>query len=181
MLQVTIEPVEIWDSNKEEFAWTPKYTFTIEHSLVSVSKWESIWNKPFLSDDNKSRKEFLSYIKCMTITQNIPNNAYNLISSKEIKRIKEYINSPMTATWFREDKNKKNNGRQVVTSEVIYYWMVAAQIPFTPTEKWHLNRLLTLIRVCNEKNNPEKQSKKDIYKQNSELNAIRRAKMHSKG
>lgn len=181
MLNITVGPSECWNEKTNEFVTVPEYHLTLEHSLVSVSKWESIWHKPFLNNTKMSRKEFISYVKCMTITQNVPDAAYSILDYKTIETINKYMDNPMTATRIRENPTAGKGKKQIITSEVIYYWMVAAQIPFSPAEKWHLNRLLTLIRVCNEKNNPQKQSTKDIYKQNAELNAARRAARHSKG
>lgn len=180
MLNITIGPANGFNEKTNEFITIPEYHLTLEHSLVSVSKWEAIWHKSYLNHEKFTRKEFISYVKCMTITQNVPDIAYTILDYKTIEIIKQYIDNPMTATHFREDGTNKGK-KQIITSEVIYYWMTAAQIPFSPTEKWHLNRLLTLIRVCNEKNNPKQQSTKDIYKQNAELNAARRAAKHSKG
>lgn len=180
MLQITIKKTELWDSRKQEFVEIDRdYTINLEHSLISLSKWESIWKKPFLNNDNKTREEFISYIKCMTLTQNIPSIIYNAIDNDTINQVMKYIEDPMTATWFGQ--NNAPPSRKVLTSEVIYYWMVASKIPFNPCEKWHLNRLLTLIRVCSEYNNPKKIKGADAAKSNAALNKARRAKLHSNG
>lgn len=181
MLHITIKGQELWDSKKREFIYTKDTEIVVEHSLVSLSKWESIWQKPFLSTENKTREEFISYIKCMTITQNISDLVFNSITNDIIQQVQKYIENPMTATWFGKDKNQRPGPKKTVTSEVIYYWMVQAKIPFNPCEKWHLNRLLTLIKVCNENNNPHKQSKGEVYKSNAALNKARRERLHSKG
>ena len=180
MLRITIPAIELWDENKEEFINTKEQTLQLEHSLVSLSKWESKWNKPFLSKDTKTEEEELDYIKCMTITQNVDPNVYKFIPLNIREEIKEYINAPMTATWFSEDKNTKSNSEQI-TSELIYYWMVAQNIPFE-CEKWHLNRLITLIKICNIKSQPpKKMGKKAIMSRNAALNAARRKQLNTKG
>ena len=180
MLRITIPAIELWDENKEEFINTKEQTLQLEHSLVSLSKWESKWNKPFLSKDTKTEEEELDYIKCMTITQNVDPNVYKFIPLNIREEIKEYINAPMTATWFSEDKNTKSSSEQI-TSELIYYWMVAQNIPFE-CEKWHLNRLITLIKICNIKSQPpKKMGKKAIMSRNAALNAARRKQLNTKG
>lgn len=177
-LNVIIEP-EKWDESTGEFIPQKERTIQLEHSLVSLSKWESKWCKPFLHSE-KSNEEILDYIKCMTLTQNVPPDLYDKLSSKNIKAIDDYINAPMTATTFSDDSNSKKN-KEIVTSELVYYWMVAYNIPFE-CQKWHLNRLITLIRVCGVKNSPpKKMSKGEIMRRNAELNAKRRAKLNSKG
>ena len=180
MLRITIPAIELWDENKEEFINTKEQTLQLEHSLVSLSKWESKWNKPFLSKDTKTEEEELDYIKCMTITQNVDPNVYKFIPLNVREEIKEYINAPMTATWFSEDKNTKSSSEQI-TSELIYYWMIAQNIPFE-CEKWHLNRLITLIKICNIKSQPpKKMGKKAIMSRNATLNAARRKQLNTKG
>ena len=180
MLRITIPAIELWDENKEEFINTKEQTLQLEHSLVSLSKWESKWNKPFLSKDTKTEEEELDYIKCMTITQNVDPNVYKFIPLNVREEIKEYINAPMSATWFSEDKNTKSSSEQI-TSELIYYWMIAQNIPFE-CEKWHLNRLITLIKICNIKSQPpKKMGKKAIMSRNAALNAARRKQFNSKG
>jgi hypothetical protein len=181
MLTITIPSVEYFDEEKEEFGEIKEQKITLEHSLKSISKWESKWHKPFLSNDAKTAEEALDYIKCMTLTQNVKDEVYNLIPESEIERITEYIEDPMTATTVRHDPSERKHGKQIVTSEVIYYDMVALNIPFE-CERWHLNRLLMLIEVCAEKNKPpKKMSKRDIMNRNKSLNAARRKKLHSNG
>jgi hypothetical protein len=180
MLRITIPAVEHWDEVKQEFIQTKEQTLQLEHSLVSLSKWESKWNKPFLSKEVKTNEETLDYIKCMTISQNVDPNIYNCLTSEHIAQINKYIEAPMTATTFTEDKNGKRN-REVITAELIYYWMIALTIPFE-CQKWHLNRLLTLIRVCNIKNAPpKKMGKKATASHYAQLNAARRQQMNTRG
>lgn len=179
MLTVTIPSVEKWNEKNNEFVHTKSQTLQLEHSLVSISKWESRWNKPFLSREEKTSLEILDYIRCMTTTQNISDEVYENIPTGVIQKIINYISLPMTATTFREDDVKGK--KEVVTSEIIYYWMVTLNIPFE-CQKWHLNRLLTLIRVCNIKNQPKKKiNKKDLISRNARLNAARKKKLNSKG
>jgi hypothetical protein len=181
MLQIIVPlSPEGWDEKKREFVAPKTQTLQLEHSLVSLSKWESKWCKPFLSKADKTAEETLDYIKFMTITPNVKNEVYDHITRSNIQEINEYIAAPMTATTFTEDKRGKNN-REIVTAELIYYWMIALNIPFE-CQKWHLNRLLTLIRVCNVKNTPpKKMSKRDIISRNAALNAARRKQMNTKG
>ena len=180
MITITIPATEAFDEVKGEFLYSKEQTLQLEHSLISISKWESKWCKPFISNDEKSSEETIDYIKCMTLNPNIDDSVYRCLTKANMKEINDYIDSPMTATTFFEEKNGKRN-REVITSELIYYWMIALNIPFE-CQKWHLNRLLTLVRVCNVKNQPpKKMSKKDIMSRNASLNAARRQKFNSKG
>lgn len=180
MLRITIPAVEQWDEAKQEFIYTKEQTLSLEHSLVSLSKWESKWCKPFLTKQEKTFEETLDYIKCMTITQNVDPEVYNYLTNENIKAINEYIESPMTATYFSDEQNSKTS-REQVTAELIYYWMIAFNIPFE-CQKWHLNRLLTLIKVCSIKNQPpKKRSRKEIMSRNAALNAARRKQLNTKG
>ena len=180
MLRITVPAVELWDEARQEFIQTKEQTLQLEHSLVSLSKWESRWCKPFLSKDEKTTEQVLDYIRCMTITQNVNPDVYYRLSNDNIQQINAYIDAPMTATTFREDKTGKK-GREIITSEIIYYWMIAYNIP-PEYQKWHLNRLLTLIRVCDIKNQPpKKRSKRDIMATNAALNAARRKQLGTRG
>ena len=180
MLTIKIPASELWDERKEEFIHTKEQTLQLEHSLVSLSKWESKWCKPFLSSTELTNEETMDYIRCMTITQNVKPEAYNFLTKENIDEIKKYIEAPMTATFFSEDKHSGRN-RRIITSELIYYWMIALNIP-SEYQKWHLNRLLTLIRVCNEENKPpKKRSRRDMMSRNAALNAARRKQLNTKG
>ena len=180
MLQITIPGIELWDESREIFTQTKEQTLQLEHSLVSLSKWESKWGKAFLSKQEKTYEETIDYIKCMTITQNVDPNVYNHLPKSIIDKITEYIEAPMTATYFSKEQSS-GNSREQVTSELIYYWMIALNIPFE-CQKWHLNRLLTLIRVCNIKNQPpKKMSKRAIMSRNAALNAARRKQLNTRG
>jgi hypothetical protein len=180
MLQITIPAVEQWDEQKQEFVTTKEQTLSLEHSLVSLSKWESKWCKPFLTKQEKTFEETLDYIKFMTITQNVDPEVYKYLTNGNIDEVNRYIEAPMTATYFSEDKNGKTS-REQITAEIIYYWMISLNIPFE-CQKWHLNRLLTLIKVCNIKNTPpKKRSKREIMSRNAALNAARRKRLNTKG
>lgn len=180
MLQITIPAVEQWDERKQEFVTTKEQTLQLEHSLVSLSKWESKWCKAFLTKQEKTFEETLDYIKCMTITQNVDPEVYNYLTNENIEEINNYIDAPMTATYFSDDKTAKPS-REQITAELIYYWMIALNIPFE-CQKWHLNRLLTLIKVCNIKNQPPKnRSRKEIMSRNAALNAARRKQLNTRG
>lgn len=180
MLRLKIKGKEFYDDVLEEFVVTKDQTLVLEHSLVSLSKWESKWKKPFWSKDKKSTLESLDYVRCMTITQNVPDETYLGLSDVEMSIVNEYIEDSMTATTFSNlDSETKN--REIITSEIIYYWMIALDIP-VEFQKWHISRLLTLIQVCNVKNaKPKKLGRRAIANRNSQLNKQRREAMKTKG
>lgn len=185
MLRITIPAAEWYDERTEEFFNSKEQTIQLEHSLLSLSKWESKWKKPFLDKEHKKTyAESIDYIRCMTLTQNVDPLCYYAINNELMEQISNYIEDSMTATWFSEHQADKRPGRtshEVITAELIYYWMVALQIPFE-CQKWHLNRLFTLIQVCNIKNTkPTPMTKREIMKRNRELNAARRQKLNTKG
>lgn len=179
MLTITIPSVELFDDENQTFIFTKEQTLQLEHSLVSLSKWESETNKPFLSKETKTTKETIHYIKCMTITKNVSDEVYNYINDSIITQVKKYIEVDMTATVF--SKQDKTINREIITAEIIYYWMIALNIPFE-CQKWHLNRLLTLINVCNLKNAPpKKMGKNEVLSRNAQLNAARKKSLNTKG
>lgn len=165
----------------DRFIYTKETKIKIEHSLVAIAKWEAKWHVPFLDDKvEKTNEMMIDYIRCMTISQNVDPDIYNYIPEEVFKEINDYIDDPMTATWFNDEGNKSRN-REVITSEIVYYWMIAQNIP-PEYDKWHFNRLMTLIRVCGEKNkDPKKMSKRDVLSRNKALNAARRKARGSKG
>ena len=181
MLQIVVQIApEGWDEKNRIFIDPKTVNLQLEHSLISISKWESKWHKPFLSSEQKTEEETIDYIKFMTLTQNVNPDTYSHLSRANIEEINAYIGDPKTATTFSNDKQGKKN-LEIITSELIYYWMIALNIPFE-CQKWHLNRLLTLIRVCEVKNNPGKKlSQRQIMSNNAALNAARRKKYHTKG
>lgn len=177
MLTITIPETELYDEVKNEFKIVKEQKLVLEHSLVSLSKWESKWHKPFLGKEPKSREETIDYIRCMTVNSADP-IVYQCINGSIIEQINKYIEDPMTATTIREQKRGRS---EIITAEIIYYWMVALQIPFE-CQKWHLNKLLTFINVVNIKNKPEKKmSRKEVMSRNASLNAARRKALHTKG
>ena len=181
MLTITIPGIDDWDEKTERFVTrVGEQTLRLEHSLVSLSKWESKWHKSFLSSKSRTNEEILDYIRCMTLTQNVDPDVYYRLSDDNVREIKAYIDDPMTATTFSDDGNQKKS-RETITAELIYYWMIVHQIPFE-CRKWHLNQLLTLIQVCNVKNAPpKKRSKKDIMSQQAKLNAARKKQLGTRG
>lgn len=186
MLNLKVPAQEIFNEKTQTFEKSKEFTLTLEHSLVSISKWEAKWHKPFLDDKNKkTNEELMDYIKCMTITQNVDPNIYNLLPQhKELMtQINNYIADTMTATTFASNRSPQVKGRktQKMTSELIYYWMVNYNIPFD-CQKWHINRLLTLIRICNiYGDSGKKMSKKEIFAQNKSLNALRKSRLGTQG
>ena len=180
MLHINVPAGEMFDERTNEFINIKEHRLALEHSLVSVSKWEAKWEKPFLGKEQKTPEEMLDYIKCMTLTQNVDPMVYRFLTKENVEEISAYIEAPMTATWFNERDQKKVNN-EVVTSEIIYYWMVTFNIP-VEFQKWHLNRLLTLIKVCSLKNAPKKKmSKSEVLNQNKAINKARREAMNTAG
>ena len=180
MLQLLIPKTELFDESTQTFIMVNETVLKLEHSLLSISKWESKWCKRFLlnkGEEPHSSAEILDYIRCMTINS-VSKNVYNALTSEHIQKISDYINSPMTATTIHN--RKTSNHRESVTSELIYYWMVAYNIPFS-CEKWHINRLLMLIQVCEAKNDTKKMSNREIAEQNRSINAARRKMLKTKG
>jgi hypothetical protein len=171
--------VEGFDEAANKFVDIEFFALELEHSLVSLSKWESRFEKPFLSDEPKTDDETLSYVVAMTLTPDVPPEVYTKLSAENIRDIQTYISSKMTATRFYGGDNEKS--QEIITAEVIYYWMIALVIPIE-CQHWHLNRLLTLIQVCNRKNAPEKQlSPAEIAQRNRELNAQRKKELGTTG
>lgn len=180
MLTIVIPETEYWDESKNEFITVKECTLQLEHSLLSLSKWESKWCKLFLSKQDKTFEETIDYIKCMTVNQNVDPNVYSRLTKDHVDQINEYIAAPMTATTISDTAKGRGSGEQV-SSELIYYWMISLNIPFE-CQKWHLNRLLTLVKVCNVKNEPpKKMGKKALASRNASLNAARRKQLNTKG
>lgn len=179
MLKIIVPAIEFYNEKLNEFIYYEEQVLQLEHSLVSISKWEAKWCKPFLDGKDKTAEEVIDYVRCMTITQNVKPEVYNRLSEDNLKAINDYIEHPMTATSFSNEQSSK--GREIITSEIIYYWMVTFNIPFE-CQKWHLNRLLTLIKVCNIKNNPpKKMSRQELINRNRALNEARKKELKTKG
>lgn len=179
MLQITIPGNEYFDEVNELFVATKEQTLQLEHSLVSLSKWESKWQKPFLGREPKTLEESIDYIRCMTVTQNVNPLTYNDVTDEVLAQVNAYIDAPMTATWFSNKNRKPNN--EIITAELVYYWMITLTIPLE-CQKWHFNRLMTLIQVCNVKNAPQKKtSKKETLNRNKTLNDARKQKLQTSG
>lgn len=180
MLTIIVPEREYFDESTSEFVEIESTILELEHSLVSISKWESKFEKPFLSEEERSGEETLWYVKFMTRNKNVPDEVYNNLSRQNINEISEYINARMTATWFSK-RGPQKKSREIITSEVIYYWMISMNIPFE-CQHWHLNRLLTLIEVCGQKNSPaKKMSRHEIAMRNRELNERRRTQLGTRG
>ena len=172
MLKISVPAVELYDDIRNEFIDVKGQTLTLEHSLVSISKWESKWKRPFFKDPPKTAEELQDYVRCMTLTQNVDPNVYRAIPGDVYTQITDYMNDSMTATWFSE-RNQRRNTR-IITSELIYCWMFQLGIPME-CQKWHINRLMTLIRVCSEETRePQKMSRKDMAALNNARRKARR-------
>ena len=179
MLEITIPKQRLFNEETYEFMHVDETKLCLEHSLVSLSKWESKWHKPFISSE-KSKEEIMDYIKFMTITKNVNPIVYNALTDENIIQIKNYIDDPMTATTFSQKNNGEHNS-EIITAELIYYWMIELKIP-VEFQKWHINRLITLIRVCEIKNTPpKKRSSREIASRTAAINAARRQKYAKKG
>lgn len=182
MLVIKILGTETFDEETSTFDVREEIILELEHSLVSISKWESKWCKPFLKNEKKTKEEMFDYIISMIVKSSNPsfNLVYTDFSEDTIKIISDYINAPMTATTFSKSLPKSSN-REIITSELIYYWMIAQQIPFE-CQYWHLNRLLTLINVCAIKNTPpKKMGRKELLSRNARLNEERRRQLNTTG
>ena len=182
-ITVNIKEIELWDHKNERFIRVKPCTLTLEHSLLSISKWESIWHKPFLSQtEKKTNEELVSYIKCMTISpRDVDDKVYQFMPRENLREIEAYISDPMSATKINNSKVKDNHkNKDTVTSELIYYWMMTANIP-TECEKWHINRLFNLINIYGRKNAPPKKMTRNDYSERSALNAARLKAHNSRG
>jgi hypothetical protein len=180
MLTIMVGSTTSYDEQEEKFVEQGGEAIQLEHSLVSLSKWEAIHEKPFLGKETNTPEEVFSYIECMLLTENPPGDLRQRLSQANIDAVNEYINAKMTATWFSDQPGAPRTS-EIITAELIYYWMTVFQIPFE-CENWHLNRLFTLIRVCNNKQGkPKKMSKSELVARQRELNARRKAELGTKG
>jgi hypothetical protein len=180
MLTITVGATDVYDESADKFSTEGGVELQLEHSLISLSKWESEFEKPFLGKEDKTSEEVLAYIRCMIVTPNPPEDILQRLSKENLEAVNAYIDRKMTATWFSEQPGAPTT-REVITSELVYYWMTVFQIPFE-CESWHLNRLFTLIRICNIKQaKPKKMSRAEIAARNRELNAQRKAQLGTRG
>ena len=180
MLQITIPGTELFDENTGRRIRTKETTLQLEHSLVSLSKWESKWKKPYLNNQDITPEMSIDYVRCMTLTQHVDPQVYQFLTQENVEQIRAYIDDPMTATTFHKTNRPGRN--QVITAEIIYYWMVTLGIPWDPCQKWHLNRLMTLIRVCDEKSATQKKmGRREAASRQHSLNQARRARYHTNG
>ena len=180
MLTIKIPDTEYYNEETSQFVSVKELTIDLEHSLVSLSKWEAKWCKPFLGKDQKTSEEVRDYIRCMIIDRNVPDNILYALSKQQEKQIADYIDEKMTATTF-SDISSASKSHEVITSEIIYYWMISLNIPFE-CQKWHLNRLLTLIRVCSIKNAPpKKMGRNSVLSRNAQINAARKKQLNTRG
>ena len=180
MLTIKIPDTEYYNEETSQFVSVKERMIDLEHSLVSLSKWEAKWCKPFLGKDQKTSEEVRDYIRCMIIDRNVPDNILYALSKQQEKQIADYIDEKMTATTF-SDISSASKSHEVITSEIIYYWMISLNIPFE-CQKWHLNRLLTLIRVCSIKNAPpKKMGRNSVLSRNAQINAARKKQLNTRG
>lgn len=180
MFTIEIKPYELFDESTQSFITGNGRTLQLEHSLIAISKWESKWHTPFLDSREKSPKEIEDYVKCMTITKNVPDEVYSFITRQQYQELNNYLADPMTATTIT-DRTAKKGSSELMTSELIYYYMISHNIPMD-CDRWHINRLLTLIRVCNVKSQPaKKRPQKDVMRENAALNAARKKQYNTKG
>ena len=180
MLTITVPGIEFFDESTEKFSSSEGYVLNLEHSLVSLSKWESFWEKPFLGGQDKTSEETLWYVVAMSQGKIPPEEILQRLSDENMDQINAYLTAKMTATWFADRPNQRPN-QEVITAELIYYWMITLNVPME-CQHWHLNRLLTLIRVCNEKNQPaKKMNKSEMIQKRRELNAQRMSKYGTRG
>lgn len=184
MLNITIAEGEAFDEEKQRFVSSPETKLSLEHSLFSISKWEQKWELPFLATEDKTQEQSMSYIQMMNTAPEVSPETLVFLNSQQLKQISDYMNAKMTATWFREVPTQTNRNGEIITAELVYYWMTALNIPFE-CQHWHFNTLLTLIKVCNEKNKPpnkrNKMGKADMLAQRRALNEQRLAQSGSRG
>lgn len=177
MLEIHVDSEEMYQDGVG-FVKIDAYDVTLEHSLVSLSKWESKWEKPFMGNEELTDEEVISYIRCMVVEGELPDRFELTIGEENLSRISSYINAKMSATFFNDRSSAR--GKDVITSELIYYWMIAMNIPFE-CQYWHFSRLMTLIQVCEAKNNPKKMGRQELMARQRELNNQRRKQMNSRG
>lgn len=181
MLKIIVQGQELFNEATNEFTVVDGIELEFEHSLLALSKWESIYEKPFLGPDEKTNEELIGYMKAMLVTPGVSSEVFSLVSPENILEIQRYIDSKQSATTFGSLPDTPKAAKEIISSELIYYWLVAFTIPFD-VETWHLNRLFALIRICNIKNSkPKKMTPSQIAERNRELNAQRKAQLGTSG
>lgn len=182
MLELVIQGDEGFNEATGEFEYTKNVSLQMEHSLISIAKWEAKHHKAYLSRKrDKTYEEMIDYFRCMTINKNVDPSVYYRISKEQMVEIEHYINDPMTATYMPQDDDSPGGVSDTITAELIYYWMISYNIP-PDYRRWHINQLMALINVCSRKNSPpKKRSTEAIQRRNARLNAERRARLNSKG
>lgn len=179
MLTIVVPGVEAFNEETEEFETIGDFTLELEHSLVSLSKWEEKHEKPFLGTKDFTAEEMFDYIKCMVLTEDVPEDVYGRFTEKNAMDINDYINKKMTATWFSDKPGRTS--RETITAELIYFWLNSFQIPWD-AQYWHLNKLFTVIRIHSAKSNPDKKmTRAERFAEQRRLNEQRRAAANSKG
>lgn len=180
MLQIVVPGGEFWDEEKQEFSYGKDVTLSLEHSLISVSKWEMKYHRAFLDKRDKTTEETIDYIRCMT-TNHVDDDVYRRLTQKNLNDVANYIGEAMTASHISEMPEEQTGPKDKITSELIYYWMISLNVPFE-CQKWHLNRLLSLIKVCSAKMSPPKKiSRQAAASRYAALNAARRKRFNTKG
>lgn len=177
-ISIKVPGIESFDEDTEEFVYSEDTVLVLEHSLVSLSKWEQTFHKPFLGKDNKSAEETIAYIHAMCLDENVDGAIFLRLTEKNVEDINAYIEDPMTATTFSNIPGAPS--RELITNEIIRYWMVSFQIPLE-YETRHLNQLFTLVKVINEKNKPDKHKQKMTAAQRHELNKQRQKQYGTSG
>ena len=179
MLEIIVPANEIYLPAENRFVAIPSCTLTLEHSLISIAKWEAKWHTPYLNAKKRSSAQEFDYIRCMVVGPVKNDYVFSVLTPENIAQIRAYMEESMTATTF--SKGQRSTSREVVTAEILYCRMFANNIPME-CQKWHLNRLLTLIRVCSIKNAPSKKmGKNSILSRNAQLNAARRQQLNTRG
>lgn len=181
MLELVVKEDELYLPHLNKFIEVPECTITLEHSLISLARWESKWHIPYLSNKERTQEQELDYIRCMSVNKLKNDLVIKILSPMDIKTIEDYIDNPMTATTFSKNIKNQRSKKEIITAEIIYSRMFAHGIPLE-CQKWHLNRLLTLLRVCDLRNTPpQKMGRKETAQWNAQQNALRRAKLNSRG
>lgn len=180
MLKIIVPGIELFDDERQVFITEDESVLELEHSLVSLSKWEETWEKPFLGDAKKTPEEILGYVQAMCVTPDVSPEVFRRLTEENVQAINNYVDAKMTATWFSSATGSAPS-REIITSEIIYHWMFALKVPME-CQNWHLSKLFTLIKVINEKRNPpKKMTQREIMEQNRRLNAQRRAELKTSG